>query len=35
MPTEQEKKQYPHGKHPNSLANLKRGNASGLAREIR
>jgi hypothetical protein len=25
MPTEQEKKQYPKGKHPNSLANLKKG----------
>lgn len=25
MPKEQEKKQYPKGKHPNSLANLKKG----------
>lgn len=25
MPTEQKKKQYPKGKHPNSLANLKKG----------
>lgn len=25
MPTEQETKQYPKGKHPNSLANLKKG----------
>lgn len=25
MPNEQETKQYPKGKHPNSLANLKKG----------
>lgn len=29
MPTGQEKKQYPHGKHPNSLANLKKGKRFG------
>lgn len=29
MPTEQETKQYAHGKHPNSLANLKKGKRFG------
>ena len=29
MPTGQETKQYPHGKHPNSLANLKKGKRFG------
>lgn len=29
MPKEQETKQYAHGKHPNSLANLKKGKRFG------